>query len=218
MNTKLFKRLCLSIGLASSLASTSLNAQVALNFVRFQPENIANTQYDYINIDALVINTGSGVRVGIFNNTTPTGFASPTKPTVGSIFFDASSTILSSTPTFNAALSSSGVDFVFGGSPTDLPGGSAIGFSADSKFTATPPPPKDGLLPGEVAYFDFAGSSYNKVYNGLVNGQVRFGVHVLQVGPKGEDSLSLVTTAIPEPSSALLGALGVLALVTRRKR
>ncbi|MFM2197800.1 MAG: hypothetical protein RLZZ505_1232 [Verrucomicrobiota bacterium] len=218
MKTKLLRRLCLYIGLASSLAITSLNAQVSLNFVRFQSETIAKTEYDYINIDALVINTGTGVRVGIFNNTTPTGSASATKPTVASIFFDASSSYLNTTPTFNTGMSSSGVEFVFGGSPGDLPGGTQIGFSADSNFTATPPPPKNGLNPGEFAYFDFAGSSYDKVVKGLYNGNVRFGVHVLQVGPKGEDSLSLVTTAIPEPSSALLGLLGAALFMTRRKR
>jgi hypothetical protein len=217
MKTTLLKRLCLSVGLASSLAFTTLNAQVSLDFVRFQSETIAKTEYDYINIDALVIDTGSGVRVGIFNNTAPTAPASATRPTVASIYFDASPR-LSNAPTFNAAISSSGVEFVFGGSPTDLPGGSEIGFVADSNFTATPPPPKNGLNPGEFAYFDFAGSNYNTVYNGLVNGQVRFGVHVLQVGPKGEDSLSLVTTAIPEPSSALLGLLGAALFLSRRKR
>lgn len=218
MKTKLLRRLCLCIGLASPLAVTSLNAQVALNFVRFQSETIAKTEYDYINIDALVINTGTGVRVGIFNNTALTGFASATKPTVASIFFDADTTFLNSAPTFNSGISSSGIEFVFGGSPPNLPGGSQIGFSSDSNFTATPPPPKNGLNPGEFAYFDFKGSNYDNVVKGLYNGKVRFGVHVLQVGPKGEDSLSLVTAAIPEPSSALLSLLGAALFLTRRKR
>jgi len=45
---------------------------------------------------------------------------------------------------------------------------------------------------------------------------VRFGVHVIQVGSNGQDSISMVT--VPEPSAALLGAIGVLALLRRRSR
>lgn len=217
MKNKMIKRLCLRVGLALMSASPALTGQT-LDFVRFQPENIANTEYDYIDIDALVINTGSGVRVGIFNNTSPTAPASATRPTVARIYIDADSAFLSANPTFNAGISSSGIEFVFGGSPPNLPGGNEVGFSADSKFTATPPPPKNGLNPGEFAYFDFAGSNYNKVVSGLYSGEVRFGVHVLQVGKKGEDSLSLVTKPIPEPSAALLGAIGIIALLRRRQR
>jgi len=217
MKTTMLKRLCLCVGLASLLAVPALKAQVSLDFVRFQSENVSNSNLDYINIDALVINTGSGVRVGIFNNTAPTGSASPTKPTVASIYFDASSTFLTNSPTFNSGISSSGIAFELGRAPRDLPGGTQIGFSADSNFTASPPPPKNGLNPGEFAYFDFAGASYNKVVQGINTGQVRFGAHVLQVGPNGQDSVSLVTV-VPEPSAALLGAIGVLALLRRRNR
>lgn len=216
MKTTMLKRLCLCVGLASLLAVPTLKAQVSLDFVRFQSENVSNSTLDYINIDALVINTGSGVRVGIFNNTAPTGSASSTKPTVASIYFDASSTFLTNSPTYNSGISSSGIAFEFGRAPTDLPGGNQIGFSADSNFTASPPPPKNGLNPGEFAYFDFAGASYSKVVQGINTGQVRFGVHVIQVGSNGEDSISMV--AVPEPSAALLGAIGVLALLRRRSR
>ena len=217
MKTTTLMRLCLCVGLASLLAVPALKAQVSLDFVRFQSENVSNSDLDYINIDAQVINTGSGVRVGIFNNTAPKGSASPTKPTVASIYFDASSTFLTNSPTFNSGISSSGIAFELGRAPRDLPGGNQIGFSADSNFTASPPPPKNGLNPGEFAYFDFAGANYNKVVQGINTGQVRFGVHVLQVGRNGEDSISMVT-AVPEPSAALLGAIGVLALLRRRNR
>lgn len=217
MNTKLVTRLSLLVALASSLAATSLNAQVSLDFVRFQPETIARTDYDYINIDALVINTGSGVRLGIFNNTTPSGSATAEKPTVTQIYFDASSTFLNATPTFNAGISSAGIDMIFGGSPTNLPGGSQIGFSADSRFSADSPTPKNGINPGEYAYFDFAGSDYNHVVSGLLSADVRFGLHVQQVLLNGSDSVALVS-AVPEPSATLLGLLGALALVVCRKR
>lgn len=217
MKTTAMKRLCLCVGLATALASPALKAQTSLDFVRFQSANVNNSDLDYINIDAKIINTGSGVRIGILNNTTPTGSASSSKPTVASIYFDASSTVLTNSPTFNAAISSSGIEFEFGRAPTDMPGGNEIGFSADSNFTATPPPPKNGLNPGEFAYFDFTGAEFNKVIGGVYNGSVRFGVHVLQVGSNGQDSVSLVT-AVPEPSAALLGAIGVLALLRRRSR
>lgn len=215
MKTKMLKRLCLCVGLATLLASPALHAQVSLDFVRFQSENVSNSDLDYINIEAQIIDTGSGVCVGIFNNTEPTGSASPTMPTVASIYFDASSMFLTSNPTFKSGISSPGVDFEFGRAPSDLPGGNEIGFSADSNFTATPPPPKNGLNPGEFAFFNFEGADFSKVIQGVNSGEVRFGVHILQVGPDGEDSISMVT--IPEPSAALLGAIGMLALLRRRR-
>ena len=187
-----------------------------MDFVRFQSETISHTDLDHIDINAIVYQNGASVRIRISNDTLPSGSASLTKPTVASIYFDGSPP-LSSTPTFNVAESSSGIEFEFGGSPGDLPGGSEIGFTADSNFTATPPPPKNDLNPGEFAYFDFAGSDYNSVVDGIYSGEVRFGVHVLQVGADAEDSVSLVTV-VPEPSAALLGLIGVGSLLIRRRR
>lgn len=215
-------RRALLFGMASLSLISSINAQVSASFVRFQASTINKTEYNYIDVMSQIIAIPNGVRIAIANETDPTGFASTQRPTIASVYFDAPSSILGTSPTFNSSLSSSTIHFGFGGSPGNMPGGNEISFTGDSHFTASSPAPKNGINPGEFAYFDFAGSSYNSVVKGLLDGNVRFGLHVLQVGKNGADSLSLVanssTITIPEPSSLLLAGFGAVAALGRRRR
>lgn len=103
--------------------------------------------------------------------------------------------------------------FVAGGSPTNLPAGSNIGFVADSHWTATNPAPTYGISAGESITFSLGGVSAAN-FN---DGSLRFGVHLQ--GLPGGASESLVS-AVPEPQTyaMLLAGLGLLGFTANRRR
>lgn len=103
--------------------------------------------------------------------------------------------------------------FVAGGSPTNLPAGTNVGFVADSQWTATNPSSTYGINAGESITFSLSGvsaASFN-------DGSLRFGVHLQ--GLPGGASESLVS-AVPEPQTyaMLLAGLGLLGFTANRRR
>jgi hypothetical protein len=174
--------------LSTSIAlATAANAQTSLVFEPFKAADISNPSLNVINIEGIVIETPDGIRIGIMNNSmTGDGWITSTRPTVHAVYIDGSPAAFGTqdTASFNSSVSSPGVKFVDGGSPPDLPGGSEIGFTTDILFTATPPPPKNGMDPGEVAYFDFVGADYHAVLGGLFDGSARIGLHILECRPQ----------------------------------
>ncbi len=207
------KRVALAAGLAGLMGSASVSAQTSLDFVPFETEGVSNpSDLDFINLEGLVVDTGSGVKIGIFNNSSG-GWTSSTIPTITKIFFEDQANVLSS-PSID---STSGGVLLQQNNGANLPGGNNIGFVVESAFTAQPPPVHNGIDPGEWAYFLFSGSDYGDVVGALENGSVRIGLHVQQIGSNGGDSAAYVNVAVPEPSVSLLGALGA-ALLFRRRR
>lgn len=103
--------------------------------------------------------------------------------------------------------------FVAGGSPTNLPAGSNVGFVADSHWTATNPAVSYGINAGESITFSLSGVSAAN----FSDGSLRFGVHLQ--GLPGGASESLVS-AVPEPQTyaMLLAGLGLLGFTANRRR
>jgi uncharacterized protein (TIGR03382 family) len=71
------------------------------------------------------------------------------------------------------------------------------------------------LDPGESVVFLFSGTVYDALVASLVSGDLRIAMHVQQFGSSGQDSASFVN--VPEPTSAVLGLLGALVLLRRRR-
>jgi hypothetical protein len=104
-----------------------------------------------------------------------------------------------------------------------LPGGSSISpaFAADFRVNANPAPPANGVNPGDVLTVVFnleSGVAPADVISALNTGAFRVGLHVINFASGGSESF--VTQPIPEPSTLLLGSLGLagLAAITRRSR
>jgi hypothetical protein len=210
------RRSALLFGLATTLAMPIVNAQTSFTFEPFRSEDIANSSYSFIQVSGTLMETHDGVRITISNESQPgDGWVTETRPTIARIYF-AGSSYAPYAPTFNSGASFTDVAFSLDGSPGNLPGGNTIGFNADFSFSANPPPPKKGLDPGESAAFTFAGADYAQMASGIENGSFRIGVHIIEVGNKGQDSVPFV--AVPEPSSVLLGGLGLLALLRRKRK
>jgi hypothetical protein len=113
--------------------------------------------------------------------------------------------------------SGAGVSFSWGASPSNLPGGNPIGFSANIAADSNTPTQPMGVNPGEWVNFNFAGS-YANLLAGLNGEQLRIGVHVQ--GFYGGGSESFVVTPVPEPEiyAMLLAGMGLMGLLARRRR
>lgn len=207
--------IALVTGLLVIGAMSDLQAQTSLDFVPFEYSGVSNvSDLDYIDLEALIAPEPGGVSIGIFNKSTvgAPGVTS-SAPTVTRIFFEDRAGVLGDSA--GIASSTGGVAFVRNDG-ANLPGGNNIGFLVDSAFTATAPPSKNGLDPGESIVFLFTGSVYDSVVASIFSGDFRIGVHVQEIGFGAEDSAAFVTV-IPEPGSALLGLLGTLLLLRRRR-
>lgn len=208
-------RIALVMGMAALFGLSSANAQTSLDFVAFETGGVSNlSDLDYIDLEALIVSAAGGVSIGIYNNS---AIGDPgvtaTQPTVTKIFFEDRAGVLGETA--SVVSSSSGVSFVSNDGAT-LPGGNNIGFMVDNAFTASPPPSKNGLDPGESVVFLFTGTAYESLVASIVSGDFRIGMHVQEIGVCGEDSAAFVSV-VPEPASALLGLLGTLVLLRRRR-
>lgn len=211
MKTKqLLGRTALIAGLSMTGVS-SVSAAVSIALVPFETEGVSNpSDLDSIKINALISSTYSGVTIKISNDSIiGEGYNTATMPTVTLILFESTAGVVDSAPTVSA-----GSAFLSKDNAT-LPGGSSIGFNVTFGFSAPPPPVKNGLDPEEYVTFSFAGTDYDGLLTAIAGGDFRIGVHVQEIGETGLDSVSLVT--VPEPSAALLGGIGALLLLRRRR-
>jgi hypothetical protein len=145
----------------------------------------------------------------------------PASMVISEIYFDFGSTAYLTGGALGAA--SPGVVFQVGGSPPNLPGGETIGFTADALFTATSPPSKDGVGVPEFQTIVFSltsGSNYGDVVTAMLSNSFRAGFHVISFENGGSESFVTSPTPVPVPAAGflLIGALGGLAAVRRRRR
>lgn len=193
---------------------TSVNGQTSLDFYAFETDGVSNmSDLDYIDLEALIVSTAGGVSIEV-KNTSVIGDPGVTagQPTVTKIFFEDKAGVLGDSVSITG--SSGQVSFV-GDDNLNLPGGTNIGFEVESAFKAIPPPALYGLDPGESIVFLFSGTVYDALVASLVSGDFRIAMHVQQIGIDGQSSASFVN--VPEPTSAMLGLLGTLLLLRRRR-
>lgn len=207
-------RIALMAGMMAMLGLSSANAQTSLDFYAFETGGVSNmSDLDYIDLEALIVSAAGGVSIEV-KNTSVVGDpnVTSTQPTVTKIFFEDKAGTLGDSVSITG--STGEVSFVRDDG-ANLPGGNTIGFQVDTAFSAIPPPTKYGLDPGESVVFLFSGTVYDALVASLVSGDFRIAMHVQQIGSSGQDSASFVN--VPEPTSAVLGLLGALVLLRRRR-
>ena len=207
-------RIALASGMLALFGLSSVNAQTSLDFIPFETGGVSNVaDLDYIDLEALIVSEPGGVSISIFNNSTiGDPYITSTQPTVTKIFFEDRAGVLGNDVSIVGSIGN--VSFERN-DRANLPGGNSISFEVDTAFVATPPPTTNGLDPGESVVFLFSGSVYDALVASIVSGDFRIALHVQQIGMNGEDSAAFVT--VPEPGSALLGLLGTLLLLRRRR-
>lgn len=136
---------------------------------------------------------------------------------IAGVYFDGSDLLGSLASIVNG----SGVLFEADGSPPVLPGGNnaSPAFGVDFRLNAAPAPPKNGIGPGETlgVIFNLAsGVTVEQAEDAFADGLLRVGIHVIAFADEGSESM--VNVPIPEPSTAVLAALGFIAFAIARRR
>lgn len=147
--------------------------------------------------------------------------AGPVASAICDVYFDDSAGLLDFAGVVITG-SGPGVVFVPGANPADLPGGGAVGFSADHSVQSPPPPVHHGVGPGEwlKLYVPIvSGSAFEDVIAALDLGaagldMLRVGLHV-QGLPDGQSDGYVHT---PVPGALLLGMIGLTAAGFKLRR
>jgi hypothetical protein len=114
---------------------------------------------------------------------------------IAQIYFDSPTNLLSNLRISNQD-TSTGVRFSSGGSPSNLPQGNNINFTADLRATANNPAPKNGINSKEFLGILLSGN-YNNILSSLESEQLRVGIHVQGIGVDGGGSDSYVNNLVP---------------------
>lgn len=193
---------------------SSVNAQTSLDFVPSETGGVTNvSDLDFIDLEALIVSVVGGVTIEISNQSIiGDPYITSTQPTITRIYFEDRAGVLGNDVSITG---STGVVSLQRNDGANLPGGNNISFQVDTAFVAKAPPTTNGLSPDESVVFLFNSTVYDALVASIVSGDFRIALHVQQIGMNGEDSAAFVT--IPEPASAMLGLLGTLLLLRRRR-
>jgi hypothetical protein len=182
-------------------------------------ERISSNSSSDVASQLLVNVTNPGGGKVDFKFTNAVGLAS----SITQIYFDDDAGVLGA---IDSLIESAGVDFVVDGAPPDLPGGATISFAATHRATAGSPVSHNGINSNTeslVIRFSLVSTqTFADVINALDSNLLRIGLHVQALPDGKSDSyinggeLPPPITAVPSPTAAVLGLLGLATVGLRR--
>lgn len=143
---------------------------------------------------------------------------------ISNIYFDEPTALFTTATTIQNGTSTS---FYKPTTPTNMTGGSAIGFVADKQIAAYTPVTTNGINPGEslgVVLTLASGKVFNDVITALQTSALRVGIRMQGFSAAGGESFINKPTSstppppvVPEPSGLVLASLAAVGLAVSRK-
>ena len=98
----------------------------------------------------------------------------------------------------------------------NIPGSNNINFDTDYGLKAKPSPVKNGIAAGEQIEIILPNVNKSDVLYGFENGTIRVAAHIQSIGSNSISSS--YSTLVPEPTSVMLGIIGMGLILFRRTK
>lgn len=213
-------------GAAMALTVSEFNAAYgAFNFGVVGSGNSNAGDLANLDLDLSLVTDGTTVTMTFANN-------SAIASVIAQIYLDDSGEALLGSPVILSTMVNNVLKFTIGsGSPSNMPGGSGINFSANTALSvyANSPSPRNGIGQGESLVL-----RYNLLTNldtfsdAMQDGTLRFGMHVQGIGTAGNSDAFVGTpnelpppppplNPVPEPATMVLFGMGAGLLAVRKR-
>ncbi len=212
---------CLVIGAAFLLVGAQAHAE------RFSFDGIGNEGSDpddvaigeaqlFMDVSVFTGDDNQDIVLFDFNN------LGPEQSSVNAVYFDFQEGVLFSQNTLEI-INRDGVSFSNGSNPPNVPGGNdpLVNFTTTISADADEPPTTWGVNPGQSLGVTFelaSGKNYSDVVSSLIASELRVGLHVIGFESGGSESFVNNPNPVPEPTTFLLLAPGLIGLALLGRR